>query len=442
MFCDETKIYLKAGKGGDGCIAFRREKFVAKGGPEGGDGGRGGSIIMIVDENINTLSDISARKHYKATPGENGSKKNMTGRGGEDLMLKVPVGTVVWNEDKSEIIVDLNKNDQQFVIAKGGKGGLGNQHFVSSIHQAPTFAETGEPGEEKEIVLELKMVAELGLVGMPSVGKSTLISVISNARPKIAAYEFTTLVPNLGVVDMTKFGGSHSDAFVVADIPGLIEGAHMGRGLGHQFLKHIARTSVLIHMIDPLREDPVENFFEIQQELELFDKTLTKKPLVIAINKIDSVTKEDLDEIEKNLKKRLKKHTGKIYRISAVTGEGLKELLFEALKLIREYKTKEFKKAAKQKEKSDSSIPTLTPHVDLVRFTIAKIKKRKSGTIFFVTGKRIEQVLNMTNLGNKEGLERVYHFLNKMGILKAVKKNGATLDDVIEISGKQIPYRE
>lgn len=442
MFCDETNIYLKAGKGGDGCVAFRREKFIAKGGPEGGDGGKGGSIIMVVDENINTLSDVSARKHYKATPGENGSKKNMSGRGGVDMYLKVPIGTVVWNADKTEMIIDLKEHKQEFIIARGGKGGLGNQHFVSSIHQAPTFAESGEPGEEKEVILELKMVADLGLVGMPSVGKSTLISVVSNARPKIAAYEFTTLVPNLGVVDMTRFGGSHSDAFVVADIPGLIEGAHEGKGLGVQFLKHVARTEVLLHMIDPLREDPVGNFFKIQKELELFDKDLVKKPLIIAINKIDSVTDEDLDKIEKELTKQLKKSPGKIYRISAVTGAGLKELLFEALRKIREYKVKEFKKAVKEKEVSDASIPTLKPHERLVKFTIPRIKKRKSGTIFFVEGKRIEQLLNMTNTGNQEGLERIYHFLDKMGILKAVRKAGAKRDDVIEIAGKQIPYRE
>jgi len=442
MFCDETMITVKAGKGGDGAIAFRREKFVAKGGPEGGDGGRGGSIILMANENINTLSDLNSRKLYKASSGENGSKKNMAGKYGEDLLLKVPVGTIVWDSEKKQIIVDLNKNEQQFVIAKGGKGGLGNQHFVSSIHQAPTFAENGEPGEEKIIRLELKLVADLGLVGMPSAGKSTLISHISNARPKIAAYEFTTLIPNLGVVDMTKIGGSHSDSFVVADIPGLIEGAHLGKGLGVQFLKHVTRTSVLLHMIDPLREDPVGNFFKIQKELELFDKSLIKKPLIISINKVDAVTEKDLDKIETDLKKKLKKSPDKIYRISAVTGEGLKELLFEALKQIRAHKLKTIKKVSKQKTKSDSEIPVLTPHIDLVKFTITKIKKTKTKKIFYISGKRIEQLLNMTNTGNPEGLERVYHFLNKMGILKAVKKAGAEHDDVIEIAEKRIPYRE
>ena len=442
MFCDETMITVKAGKGGDGAIAFRREKFVAKGGPEGGDGGRGGSVILIANENINTLSDINSKKLYKASHGENGSKKNMAGKYGENLYLKVPVGTVIWDESKEKIIVDLSKHGQEFIIAKGGKGGLGNQHFVSSIHQAPTFAESGEPGEEKIITLELKLVADLGLVGMPSVGKSTLISVVSNARPKIAAYEFTTLIPNLGVVNMTRFGGAHSDAFVVADIPGLIEGAHAGKGLGIQFLKHVSRTSVLLHMIDPLREDPIGNFFKIQKELELFDKKLVKKPLIISINKIDSVSEKDLEKIEDELKKRLKKKTLKVYRISAVTGEGLKELLFEALKQIRSYKLKESKKATKQKEKLSLEVPILKPHEELVKFKIVKVKKTKKNKVFFVSGKRIEQLLNMTNIDNLEGLERIYHFLSKMGILKAVKRLGATHDDQIEIAGKRIPYRE
>lgn len=443
MFCDETKIYLKAGNGGDGAVTFRREKFVPKGGPDGGDGGRGGNIILLADENINTLSDINSKKHYRAESGENGKKKNMSGKGAEDLILKVPIGTVIWNSEKIMIITDLNKNGQTFVIAKGGKGGLGNQHFATSIRQTPTFAESGEPGEEKEVNFELKMVADVGLVGMPSSGKSTLISHISNARPKIAAYEFTTLVPNLGVVDLARFGGDRTDSFVVADIPGLIEGAHKGKGLGHKFLRHISRTSVLIHMIDPLRENPIENYTKIQKELELFDKSLLKKPLIIAVNKIDAVPEEDLKKVETDLKAKLKSFKGKIYRISAVTGAGLKELLFEALKQIREYKLLQKTNARKaaEKENKEREIPILRPHEQLIKFKIEKVKKHKKYKTFFVTGERVEQLVNMTNFDNEEGLERIYNFLNKMGILRAIKREGAGEGDIIEIAGKNIPFR-
>jgi len=456
MFCDETKIKVIAGKGGDGSVNFRREKFVPKGGPDGGDGGKGGNIIILADENINTLSDINSQKHYRAESGENGKKKKMSGKGGKDLILKVPVGTVIWNSEKTMIIIDLNKNGQAFTIAKGGKGGLGNQHFASSVHQSPTFAENGEPGEEKEIILELKMVADLGLIGMPSAGKSTLISHISNARPKIADYEFTTLIPNLGVVDLAHFGGSHSDSFVVADIPGLIEGAHQGKGLGHKFLKHISRTSVLIHMIDPLRGNPADNFIKIQRELELFDKNLVKKPLIVAINKIDAVREQDLKKIEEELKSIFQKKSqnkkskllpqktqpfsSKIFRISAVTGAGLKELLFEALKKIKEYKSKTIKKEEKTQKIKSKEIPVLKPHETLVKFKIEKVIKHKDHKVYVITGKRIEQLISMTDTNNPEGVQRLYHFFNKMGILRALKREKISFNDIIEIANKKIPY--
>ncbi|MFA4890836.1 MAG: GTPase ObgE [Candidatus Gracilibacteria bacterium] len=436
MFCDETKILVIAGHGGDGSVSFRREKYVPKGGPDGGDGGQGGNIILKANENINTLSDINSHKHYKAESGGAGHKKNMSGKTGEDLILQVPVGTVIWNIDKSKIITDLSSHNQEFIITKGGKGGLGNQHFASSVNQAPTFAETGEPGEEKEILLELKLVADVGLVGFPSVGKSTLIAHVSNARPKIAEYEFTTLVPNLGVVDMKRFGGGNSDAFVIADIPGIIEGASHGKGLGLKFLRHIARNSVLIHIVDPLRPNPIENFKIIQHELELSDKSLIKKPLIVAINKIDAVQPKEVEKITKELLENIKPKPKKIFPISSVTGKGLKELLFEALKEIRNTR-----QSSPREIKSQETI-ILTPHKELVKFKIEQVKKKKTHKIFIISGQRIEQVLRMTDLNNPQGVERVYHFLNKMGILKAVKREKAEISDIIEIAGKHIPYRD
>ncbi len=440
MFCDETKILVTAGRGGDGSVSFRREKFVPKGGPDGGDGGQGGSLVLKANENINTLSDINSHKHYKAENGGAGHKKKMSGKAGENLILQVPVGTVVWNVDKSKIITDLNSHSQEFIIAKGGKGGLGNQHFASSVNQAPTFAEMGEPGEEKEILLELKLVADIGLVGYPSVGKSTLIAHVSNARPKIAEYEFTTLVPNLGVVDMRRFGGENFDAFVIADIPGIIEGASHGKGLGLKFLRHIARNSVLIHIVDPLRPNPVENFKTIQHELELFNKSLLKKPLIVAINKIDAVQPKEVEKITKELFENIKPKPKKIFPISSVTGKGLKELLFEALKEIRNVRQGSRQSSSEEIESQETIV--LTPHKELVKFKIEQIKKKKTHRIFVISGRRIEQVLKMTDLNNSQGLERVYHFLNKMGILKAVKREKAEINDIIEIAGKPIPYRD
>jgi GTP-binding protein len=435
MFCDETKIKVIAGKGGDGCASFRREKYIPKGGPDGGDGGRGGNVILKSNENINTLFEINSKKLYKATSGENGKGSNKTGKTGEDLTLEVPVGTVIWNENKSKIIADLNKNNQEFILAKGGKGGLGNQHFATSINQTPTFAENGEPGQEKEVTLELKLVADVGLVGMPSVGKSTLISHVSNARPKIAAYEFTTLIPNLGVVDMQRFGGSKTNSFVIADMPGLIEGASMGKGLGHKFLKHIARTSVIIHIIDPLRENPAETFEKIQNELKTFDKSLIKKPLIVAINKIDAVTEKDLEKIELTIRPKLPKKSVKIFRISAVTGTGLKELLFESLKIVEKARATRIKESLKKPESEE--IIVLHPHEKLVKFQLKKEKGK-----FIITGERIEQLVKMTNIKNLEGLQRIYKFMDKMGITRALRREKVKNNDIIEIADKQIQYLE
>ncbi len=433
MFCDELKLKVIAGKGGDGCASFRREKFVPRGGPDGGDGGRGGNIIFKVNSNLNTLGHLANRKVYKANKGVHGKGKKMHGKRADDLVLQVPKGTIIFNHDKSEMLADLSLSGDKFSVAKGGKGGLGNAKFVSSTHQAPRFAEKGEPGEEKEIFLELKLVADVGLIGLPSAGKSTLISVISNARPKIAAYHFTTLSPNLGVVNMSKFGGSNTDGFVAADIPGLIEGASKGKGLGHQFLKHISRTKLLVHLIDGSQASPVKNYRTINKELKDFDEDLAKLKQIIVINKIDLLDKKTLKKRITTIKKAAK--TTNIFPISAVTREGLQPLLFEVSKQL--LKLKEIKPKPKKKE-----IPVLKPHLHQVKFHIEKIIRKKEHKIFRITGKRIEQLIVMTDLKNLEGLERIYHYLDKMGIKKAIEQKGATYGDIIKVKEKSIPYRK
>ncbi|MDD3861785.1 MAG: GTPase ObgE, partial [Candidatus Gracilibacteria bacterium] len=372
MFCDELQIKILAGNGGNGCISFRREKYVPKGGPDGGNGGNGGSITIKVNKNLNTLNHLTMKKVYKAESGEHGKGKNMQGKTGKDLIIEVPQGTIIFTQDKSKTLADLNKAGDQVLIAQGGKGGLGNYNFRSSTHQVPKFAETGEPGEKLEIILELKMVADVGLIGLPSVGKSTLISVISNARPKIAAYHFTTLTPNLGVVSMGKFGGSQTDTFVVADIPGLIEGASEGKGLGIQFLKHISRTKLLVHLIDATLESPDKNYKTIINELKKFSKELATREEIIVINKIDSIDDKSLAKITKLLQKVTKNKN--IFTISAITHEGLQPLLFEVSKKLIELKNKERSSLLQKPEKE---LPVLRPHIDKVKFTIVKIEKLK-----------------------------------------------------------------
>ena len=436
MFCDELKIKVFAGNGGNGCVSFRREKYVPKGGPDGGDGGHGGDIIFKVNNNLNKLNHLTSSKTYKAASGDPGKGKNMYGKDGKNLAIEVPQGTVIFNLDKSEVLADLNKIGDQAIIAKGGKGGLGNFHFRTSTHQAPRFAETGEPGEKKDIVLELKMVADVGLIGLPSVGKSTLISVISNARPKIAAYHFTTLVPNLGVVNMGKFGGSHNDTFVVADIPGLIEGASEGKGLGIQFLKHISRTKLLVHIIDPLLENIGRNYKTILTELKKFSEELAKREQIVVINKIDAVDEKALEKLLKELKKTIK--SKKIFTISAFTHEGLQPLLFEISKKLIEIRKEEVSKRPKISEKE---LPILRPHLDKVKFEITKIDKTANGKIFYITGQNIERLVSMTSISNQEGLERIYYHLEKIGVKKAVEKAGAEIGDFIIIKEKHIPYR-
>ncbi|MDI1471164.1 GTP-binding protein Obg [Thermodesulfovibrio sp. N1] len=321
-FVDYVKIYVKAGDGGRGCISFRREKYVPKGGPDGGDGGKGGDVIIRASSELHTLLDHKYQKTYKAKRGEHGKGSNMKGKDGEDLIIKVPIGTVVKDADSEEILIDLNQDGKEFIVARGGKGGLGNAHFATPTNQAPRYAQPGQKGEEKWIILELKLLADVGLIGLPNAGKSTLISIISSARPKIADYPFTTLTPVLGVVKYKDY-----QSFVVADIPGLIEGAHKGAGLGHQFLRHVERTSLILHLVDVsdyLQSDPVEDFEKIQKELELYNPKLINKPFAVVGTKIDIAYE---GKRLKRLKDYCKEKRIDFFPISAVKKEGIDKLL-------------------------------------------------------------------------------------------------------------------
>jgi len=436
MFCDELKLKLTAGNGGNGCVSFRREAHVPEGGPNGGDGGRGGDIIIVVDRNLNTLSHLSFKKSYKAESGQYGMGNKKHGKNAEDLTIKVPKGTMIFNEDKSVMYADLNKEGETIIIAKGGKGGLGNYNFATATHQTPRFAEKGEPGENKMVTLELKLVADVGIIGLPSAGKSTLISVISNAKPKIAAYHFTTLEPNLGVVCMEKFGGTPYDNFVVEDIPGLIEGAHTGKGLGDKFLKHITRTNILIHLIDGFLDNADKNYKTIRNELKKYDKDLFEKEEIVVINKIDLLDDKLTEKRLKELKKVIK--TKKVFLISGVTREGLKPLLFEVVKKLIKLKTAHKQQVLSSKK---SELPVLRPHLDKTKYILTKVEPLKDHKLFHISGQRIEQLISMTDLKNQEGLERIYHYFEKSGIQKALNRKKAKLGDYVRIKDHSIPYR-
>ena len=337
MFIDQAKIYIKSGNGGNGCVSFRREKFVPKGGPNGGDGGKGGDVIFKADSSISTLIDLSYKKHYKAQSGVHGMGGDKTGKNGEDVIIRVPVGSVIKDKLTGKVLADLEKNGKSFVAAKGGKGGRGNAHFATSTNQAPRIAEPGEKGEEKDIEIELKLIADAGLIGLPNAGKSTLISKISAAKPKIADYPFTTLQPNLGIVRYKDY-----NSFVVADIPGLIEGAHTGKGLGIRFLKHIERTKVLIFLVDATqlddKEKKTEDYDVLVKELKSFDPELLNKPSIICFTKIDALT----DKQKKELKKiKFKASKAKVIQISSVSGENLEELIDLTWKILNENKQQE-----------------------------------------------------------------------------------------------------
>lgn len=395
MFLDEATITVTGGNGGNGCISFRREKYVAKGGPDGGDGGRGGSVYIEADSNTDTLSDFRSVKKFKAEAGDNGAGKNMHGKDGNDLLLVVPPGTLV--KQGETILADLDDEGDDVVVVKGGRGGFGNAHFTSSVRQKPDFAENGEPGQTAEITLELKLVADVGIIGFPSVGKSTLISVVSAAKPKIAAYEFTTLVPNLGVVNVDD------RSYVMCDVPGLIENASEGKGLGHQFLKHIERCGVLLHILDASRENIVEDYKIIRGELEKHSPILMEKKELIVINKTDIAQEYDAGDLE-------------IFaEISAATHNGTEELKKKLLPIV--LKEREVRKEVLV-EKEDV---VLKPHLETDKMSSYTIQRQPDGSVL-VSGKRLEQLTVMTEFNSEGGIMRWLDIIEKIGLKKALKK--------------------
>jgi GTP-binding protein len=428
-FADRAKIYIRSGKGGDGHVSFRREKYVPNGGPDGGDGGNGGSVIFQVDEGLNTLTDFRHIRKYCAQDGEQGGKKNCRGKNGEDIVIKVPQGTVIKELESGKVIADMSGDNRRQVILTGGKGGNGNQHYATSTMQAPKYAQPGQPAKELNLFLELKVIADVGLVGFPNVGKSTLLSRVTNARPKIANYHFTTLNPNLGVVDLD--GGK---GFVIADIPGLIEGASEGVGLGHEFLRHIERTKVLIHLVDAAStegRDPIEDIYAINKELEAYNADISQRPQVIAANKIDAIYTEDGEEnpIDK-IRKEFEPKGVKVFPISAVSGEGLKELLYYVREILDEIN--EPPTVFEQEFNPDTDIVTGNEP-----YTVEFDAKANE---YVVEGPRIEKMLGYTNLESERGFKFFQTFLKDNGILEELEALGIQEGDTVRMYGLSFSY--
>lgn len=430
MFVDQVKIYVKGGDGGDGMVAFRREKFIPKGGPAGGDGGNGANVIFQVEEGLRTLMDFRYQRHFKAPRGEHGMSKNQHGKNAKDMVVKVPPGTIVSDAETGTIIADLVEHGQRAVIAKGGRGGRGNSRFATPANPAPELSEKGEPGQEKEIMMELKLLADVGLVGFPSVGKSTLLSVVSAARPKIAEYHFTTIVPNLGMVETED-----SRSFVLADLPGLIEGAHSGVGLGHQFLRHIERTRVIIHVIDMAAmegRDPYEDYLTINNELKEYNLRLTERPQVIVANKMDM---PDAEENLKAFKEKLgDKHP--VFPISAVTREGLRELLFAVADLVE--KTPEFPLIDEEVLETDENRVMYKHEKAEQEFEIT----RESDGTFVIKGDSIERLFKMTDFSRDESVQRFARQMRGMGIDDALRERGAKDGDTVKLLEYEFEFVE
>ena len=428
MFCDRAKVFIKSGKGGDGHVSFRRELYVPAGGPDGGDGGRGGDIIFQVDDGLNTLSDFRHVRKYIATSGEEGGKRRCHGKDGEDLVIKVPEGTVIKEFETGKVIADMSGENRREVILKGGKGGLGNMHYATSTMQAPKYAQPGQPAQELWVQLELKVIADVGLVGFPNVGKSTLLSRVSNARPKIANYHFTTLDPHLGVVDLGDGAG-----FVMADIPGLIEGASEGVGLGHDFLRHIERTKVLVHVVDAAStegRDPVQDIRTILNELKAYNPELLTRPQVIAANKIDAIyTEEGAQNPLDALRREFEPEGIQVFPISGVSGQGVKELLYHINELL---KTVDRKPVIFEKE-FDLSELNMTSNLP---FTV---EQDKDG-VYVVEGPRIEKMLGYTNLESEKGFDFFQKFLKVNGMLTELEKAGIQEGDTVRMYGLVFDY--
>jgi GTP-binding protein len=416
-FVDKVTGTVEAGKGGDGKLSWRREKFIDKGGPNGGDGGKGGDVILEASRNQNTLAAFRYKKSVKADDGQPGDKQRMHGKSGKDLIVPVPVGTTA-SDSSGKIVADLTADGQQAVIAKGGQGGFGNAHFVSSRRQSPNFAEKGEPGETFELVFELKMIADIGLVGLPNAGKSTLLSKLSNARPEIANYPFTTLTPNLGVVDIDK-----DTSILMADIPGLIEGAAQGKGLGHDFLRHIERTAAVLHLIDAYSDDPVRTYNTVRGELKAYSADLIKRPEIVALTKVEGLDDEIIKDLIKQLKKAVPKDT-LIMAISAQAGTNLPDLLFKLKETVRAARAK------RSKAKTKPAIPVLTLDDTSGAFTV-----EKDGDKFVVTGERIEKFASRTDFASEEGLQRLRDIMRRAGVIHELKRQGVEPGQKVQIAG-------
>ena len=427
MFTDYVKIYVTAGKGGNGAISFRHEKYVAAGGPDGGDGGKGGNVYFKVDKDANTLIEFRYKKKFKAQNGENGQGARKYGKSGDDLYIKVPIGTVIKDANTNEVLADLSEPEEEALILKGGRGGLGNSHFATPTRQAPRFAQDGEPGEEKELILELKLLADVGLIGFPNVGKSTFLSVVTSATPKIANYHFTTIDPNLGVVK-SKYG----DSFVIADIPGIIEGASEGAGLGIQFLRHIERTRLLLHFIDVSGSEgrnPVDDYNKINDELKKYSEKLAKRKQIIVASKSDLI--QDDDKNFNELKKIAEKNNQPIFKISAVTGDGVEELMNYVSKTLKTLPkenlieiTNEHEKVYKLDDKEES-------------YTITK-----EGKIFVVTGEKVDRILRKVNITDNESLYYLHKKLDEIGLNQELKKRGIKDGDTVKIGNYEMEWED
>ncbi len=425
MFADRAKILIRSGKGGDGHVSFRRELYVPNGGPDGGDGGRGGDVIFEVDEGLNTLQDYRHKRKYAARDGEAGGKRRCHGADAEDIILKVPEGTVVKEAESGKVIADMSGDNRRQIILKGGRGGLGNQHYATATMQVPKYAQPGQPSRELWVTMELKVIADVGLVGFPNVGKSTFLSRVTNARPKIANYHFTTLNPNLGVVDLPDGQG-----FVIADIPGLIEGASEGVGLGHEFLRHIERTKLMIHIVDAAGtegRDPVEDIYKINAELEAYNPDIAGRPQIIAANKIDVISQDGEDPIAR-LKAEFEPKGIPVYPISGATGAGIRELLY----------------AVAEKLKETDQAPVVFaqeyfPEEELIYENLPYTVKPEDG-VYVVEGPKIEKMLGYTNLDSEKGFAFFQKFLKDTGILEELEAAGIQEGDTVRMYGLQFDY--
>ncbi len=420
LFFDEAKIYAEAGAGGNGVVSFRREKFVPRGGPDGGHGGKGGDVILAVDPHLNTLSAFRRRSHFKAERGAHGQGSNKQGKAGADLSIQVPPGTVVRDAESGDLIADLVKPGDRAIVARGGRGGRGNSAFASSTHQAPRFAEKGEPGQARWVLLELKLLADVGIIGLPNAGKSTLLSSVTSARPKIADYPFTTLIPNLGVAIVDD------REMVLADIPGLIQGAHQGVGLGDKFLRHIERTRLLIHLLDGALDDPLTAFDTINSELAQFNPRLAAKPQIAALNKIDLPNAQTKwAAVQKAM---AKKHV-QVFAISAATGQGVRELLRAVAERLAE--------SPAEQPAAEDELPVIRPQPDENAFEISR-----EGNAFRLRGAKAERVIAMTNFDQEEALLRLHRVFKAMGVTEALEEAGIRPGDKVRIGDVELEWQE